>query len=54
MIMNPTIKSWLSMSREELDEIYKSAEAGTIPGTRRLCLFAAYSAGGQYGSWASM
>lgn len=31
MIMNPTIRSWLSMSREELDEIYKAAEAGTIP-----------------------
>ena len=31
MIMNPTIQSWLSMSREELDEIYKAASAGTIP-----------------------
>jgi hypothetical protein len=31
MIMNPTIRSWLSMSREELDEIYKAASAGTIP-----------------------
>jgi hypothetical protein len=31
MIMNPTIRSWLSMSRDELDEIYKASEAGTIP-----------------------
>ncbi len=31
MIMNPTVKSWLNMSREELDEIYKAADAGTIP-----------------------
>ncbi len=31
MIMNPTIRSWLSMSREELDDIYRAADAGTIP-----------------------
>ena len=31
MIMNPTARSWLTMSREELDEIYKAADAGTIP-----------------------
>ncbi|SEM12113.1 hypothetical protein SAMN04489760_104165 [Syntrophus gentianae] len=29
--MHPTIKSWLSKSREELDEIYRNAEAGEIP-----------------------
>lgn len=31
MIMNPTVRNWLSMSREELDEIYMRADAGTIP-----------------------
>lgn len=31
MIVHPTVKSWLGMSREELDEVYKNAEAGTIP-----------------------
>lgn len=31
MIMNPTIRNWLSMSREELDDIYRAADAGTIP-----------------------
>jgi hypothetical protein len=31
-MMNPTIKSWLSKSREELDEIYRSCETpSTIP-----------------------
>lgn len=29
--MNDTVKSWLSMSREELDEVYNNAEAGAIP-----------------------
>jgi hypothetical protein len=29
--MNNTVKSWLSKSREELDEIYKNAEPGEIP-----------------------
>lgn len=29
--MNSTISKWLGMSREQLDEIYMSAEAGTIP-----------------------
>jgi hypothetical protein len=29
--MNPTIDAWLGMTREQLDELYKSAEAGTIP-----------------------
>ncbi|MGB5705225.1 MAG: hypothetical protein WBM41_00225 [Arenicellales bacterium] len=29
--MNSTISKWLGMSRELLDEIYMSAEAGTIP-----------------------
>jgi hypothetical protein len=29
--MNPTVQSWLNMSREELDEIYRNSEAGTIP-----------------------
>jgi len=28
---HPSIKQWLSKSREELDEIYKNAEPGTIP-----------------------
>ncbi len=31
MKMNPAVSKWLSMTREELDEIYKNAEAGTIP-----------------------
>ena len=29
--MHDTVKSWLSKSREELDEIYRSAEPGEIP-----------------------
>ncbi len=29
--MNSTVKSWLSKSREELDEIYRNAEPGEIP-----------------------
>ncbi len=29
--MNETVNSWLGKSREELDEIYKNAEAGEIP-----------------------
>jgi len=29
--MNETVKSWLSKSEEELDEIYKNAEPGVIP-----------------------
>ena len=29
--IDPKIKKWLSLSREELDQIYKDAEAGTIP-----------------------
>jgi hypothetical protein len=29
--MHSTVKSWLSKSREELDEIYRKAEAGAIP-----------------------
>jgi hypothetical protein len=29
--MNSTINSWLSKSREELDEIYRNAEPGDIP-----------------------
>ncbi|WP_428354418.1 hypothetical protein [Methyloprofundus sp.] len=29
--MHDTVKSWLSKSREELDEIYNNAEAGNIP-----------------------
>lgn len=29
--MNSTVKSWLSKSREELDEIYRNAEPGNIP-----------------------
>lgn len=28
---NNTVKTWLSKSREELDEIYKNAEPGEIP-----------------------
>lgn len=29
--MNNTVKTWLSKSREELDEIYNNAEPGEIP-----------------------
>ncbi len=29
--MHATVQSWLSKSREELDEIYRNSEAGTIP-----------------------
>jgi hypothetical protein len=29
--MNDTVNSWLSKSREELDEIYKKAKPGNIP-----------------------
>ena len=29
--IDPKIKKWLSLSRGELDQIYKDAEAGTIP-----------------------
>lgn len=29
--MNITVKSWLSKSREELDEIYRKAKPGNIP-----------------------
>jgi len=29
--MHSTVEEWLSLSREELDEIYKRAEAGEIP-----------------------
>jgi hypothetical protein len=29
--MNPKVKKWLSMSREELDEVYRNSEAGNIP-----------------------
>ncbi len=29
--MNDTVNSWLSKSREELDEIYKNAKPGSIP-----------------------
>lgn len=29
--MNETVNTWLSKSREELDEIYKNAKPGTIP-----------------------
>ncbi len=29
--MHATVKSWLNKSREELDEIYQQADAGTIP-----------------------
>jgi hypothetical protein len=29
--MNSTVKTWLSKSREELDDIYRNAEPGTIP-----------------------
>lgn len=29
--MNSTVKTWLSKSREELDEIYRNAEPGNIP-----------------------
>ena len=29
--MHPTIDSWLGQTREQLDEIYRNAEAGTMP-----------------------
>lgn len=29
--MHDTVKTWLSKTREELDEIYRSAEPGSIP-----------------------
>jgi hypothetical protein len=29
--MNSTVNSWLSLSREQLDEIYSNAQAGNIP-----------------------
>jgi len=29
--MNSTVESWLTKSREELDEIYRNAEPGNIP-----------------------
>jgi len=29
--IDPKIKKWLSLSRQELDQIYKDAEAGAIP-----------------------
>lgn len=29
--MNTRVKQWLGLSREELDQIYKEASAGTIP-----------------------
>ncbi|WP_199608612.1 hypothetical protein [Flocculibacter collagenilyticus] len=30
-ILQPTIEKWLNLSREELDDIYRSAPAGAIP-----------------------
>ena len=29
--MNPTLQSWMSLSREQLDEIYRSATPGPLP-----------------------
>ena len=29
--MNPTVRQWLDRSRDELDEIYRNAQAGEIP-----------------------
>jgi hypothetical protein len=29
--MHPTVNSWLGQTREQLDEIYKNAEAGNMP-----------------------
>ena len=29
--MHSTVEKWLSLSREELDEIYSSAQAGEMP-----------------------
>lgn len=29
--IDPKIKKWLSLSREELDQVYKDAEPGTLP-----------------------
>ena len=52
--MNPKVKKWLSMSREELDEVYLNSEAGNIPtgdtrgtaivaGSMRAKLYAAFA-----------
>lgn len=30
-MINPIVNQWLAMDREQLDEIYMNAEAGTIP-----------------------
>jgi hypothetical protein len=29
--MHPTVRQWLSQSRDQLDEIYRNAEPGTLP-----------------------
>jgi hypothetical protein len=29
--MNPKIRNWLEMSRQELDEVYRNAKAGAVP-----------------------
>ncbi len=29
--MNPTVEKWLTMSRQELDDIYRNSSAGSIP-----------------------
>ncbi len=29
--MHPTVEKWLGMSRRELDDLYRSARAGTVP-----------------------
>jgi len=31
MLANPTVRSWLELSREELDDIYRQADAGRLP-----------------------
>ena len=31
MHMSPIVNSWLDLSREQLDEIYRNAEAGSMP-----------------------
>ena len=31
MIRNETVKSWLDLDRDALDEIYRKSDAGTVP-----------------------
>ncbi len=47
--MNTTVKHWLQLSREELDEIYTNSAAGTLPrGDTRGTAIVAGSAGARF------